>query len=431
MDPRQIEQYNEMLQRRLAGEPCDDTFSFHSACAGCSARDPETICGGCGVQRLCSRACQRKLWPAHKASCRAAAAVLAAPLAGAAPPEIEFTFRTSGQDEIPIPEGVTLVAVRARVAGLEVAKLTGGIIDCRKISRAGTDPFTACCEFGASDEAELAKVSRCLFTWGSCDLRPLGAEWGAPTAQSGKEVVLVINMLRVPVRWRRRGIARAVVQGLLAHPRTKAVTLSALAEGSMHEDAHLDSLASDNAMASAALFFGAVGFRPAGPHVDLLLRPADAEHAARRRAPESLDDVRRRMAARKEMNSAETAEVARAKASGLSKAAARRQVAESMHSHSLQRGGELAAAAYAADEASLRRAWPRAVAAAVQKGLPLLHLLNVVPGRYGQRMLGEEALNQQQVMYDSFGQLDVEQAAALGVPPAIQHRQHGGGCAVM
>jgi hypothetical protein len=411
--------------------PSDDTFSFHSDCAGCSARDPETICGGCGVLRLCSRACQQRLWAAHKASCRAAAAALAAPPAEAAPPEIDFTFRKSGEDEIPIPEGVTLVAVRARVAGLEVAKLTGGIIDCRKISRAGSDPFTACCVFGASDEAELAAVSRRLFTWGSCDPRPLGAEWGAPTAPSGKEVVLVVNMLRVPVRWRRRGIARAVFQRLLAHPRTKAVTLCALAEGSMHEDTRGDSLATSNAMAVAALFFGAVGFRPAGPHVDLLLRPADAEHAARRRAPETLGNVRARLAAREEANAARAAEVDRAKAGGLSGAAARRRVAEFVHSDSLQRGGELAAAAQAADEASLRRAWPRAVAAALQRGMPLLHLLNVVPGRYGMRGSSEEALNPQRVMYDVFGELDVEQAAALGVPPALQHRRHDGGCAVV
>lgn len=401
-----------------------NTFSFHVDCAACGSYNPVSVCAGCGVTRFCSRSCQKKFWPKHKASCQAAAAVLAAPRAEAAPPELEFTFRRDGEDEIAIPEGVTLVAVCARVAGLEVAKLTGGVIDCRKISRAGQTPFFACCEFGQSDDSELADVSRKLFTWGSCNPRPLGVEWGRLTAPNGKEVVLVINMLRVLVPWRRRGIARAVVQGLLSHPRTKAVTLSALAEGSMSDDTlGGDSHAAENALFGAALFFGAVGFRPAGPHVDLLLRPSDAEHPARRRAPESLADVRARMAVREAESDAISAEVDRAKASGLSEAAARRCVAEFVHSRRLQRGGALAAEAYAADEASLRLAWPLAVAAAQSKGLPLLHLLNVVPGRYGMKTSSEDALNAQKVVYDVFGELDDEQAAALGVPPSPRHRR--------
>ncbi len=77
----------------------DNTFVFRTSCDACNAA-AASLCARCGVQRVCSRECQRALWAAHKAPCAAAAAALAAP---PAPPELEFIFRVDGEDEVPQP----------------------------------------------------------------------------------------------------------------------------------------------------------------------------------------------------------------------------------------------------------------------------------------------------------------------------------------
>lgn len=163
----------------------DTTMSFTKGCEACNCKAAQ-LCSRCGVQRVCSSECQRKLWEGHKARCKAASKVWAA--GGPFPPPVlEYSFRVDGEDELPIPTGITLFAVKALVEGLEVGKVTGALLDTRAIeSQCGTDPVSAMsAAWGSSEnEMDVMDVSRRLFTWGTGKVRDFGPQW-PPTAGGG------------------------------------------------------------------------------------------------------------------------------------------------------------------------------------------------------------------------------------------------------
>lgn len=422
----QLPRESEARMLRMVSGFNDTTMSHPRGCSECN-RAGKSLCSRCGVARFCSPECQRKNWRTHKSACAAAAAVLAAPPGSV---EIEYTFRVDGEDEIPIPAGYTLFAVAARVAGLVVGKITGGLIDVASVVRSGTDPAAAAATFGDENGTDLANVTRSLFTWGSAEVRDLGAGWPAAAA-AGKEVALVVCMARVAPAWRRRGIGRALMAGLLGHARTARHSLAVLLEGGHEEDGRTS--------VPSSLFFNACGFRasPLGALPEsLLLRPAAATHPARRLRAETEAEVVARFADESRLRIAVSEEKAAALRRGLKGPALRRHLAEHALTARLALGGPLAAAAYAADLASLRRKWPRAVAAAAARGLPEVHLLNIKPGRAGMSMFEDDAMNWHLVAYDAdaLGRLTAEAAEALGVPPHPQHRgspMGGGACSVM
>eukprot|EP00983_Pelagomonas_calceolata_P102701 1158837-Pelagomonas_calceolata.AAC.1 len=73
---QQQQQQNEQhsSECKLTAETARATSSSTHACAECGMTDGGLQkCGGCGVVRYCSAACQRKAWPAHKKECKHAA----------------------------------------------------------------------------------------------------------------------------------------------------------------------------------------------------------------------------------------------------------------------------------------------------------------------------------------------------------------------
>ena len=414
---------SEAQMMRMASGMGDTTMVHAKSCTECN-RQAKSLCSRCGVARFCSQECQRKAWPGHRRTCAAAAAVLAAPPVA---PEIECTFRVDGEDEIPIPAGFTLFAVAARVAGLVVGKITGGVIDVAAVLRSGSDPIAAASTFGDDNGLDIAGVCRSLFSWGTGTVRQLGRTWPA-TADAGKEVVVIISMARVSKMWRRRGVGSALVGALLGHARVARHTLAALLEGGHEED--------EKSSVSATLFFNACGFRPSpyGALPDrLMLRPSSAAHPARGAVPETEAEVTARYTRDAAVDMVVSMERAAAQQRGLRGAALRRHVAERALAARLHFHGPLGAAAHEADLETLRRKWPRAVAAARARGLPELHLLNVRPSRAGSVSSQDEALSWHMVAYDVFGALTVDEAAALDLPPHPSHSAVAGGptCCVM
>jgi hypothetical protein len=59
------DQLNALASKRGAVSAC---------CVGCGAVRKLKVCGKCRVARFCDTECTKRMWPAHKASCRAWAA---------------------------------------------------------------------------------------------------------------------------------------------------------------------------------------------------------------------------------------------------------------------------------------------------------------------------------------------------------------------
>lgn len=418
-----------IVRAMIAPEEVVDAFRTMTAtvhdrmCTQCKGA-AQLLCSRCGVARFCSDACQRKAWPEHRSRCKEAAAVLAAP---PLPPEMEFAFiEPQRAAAVPIPAGIAIFGVSAVVAGLVVGKITGAIIDVASVLGDGSDPAAAVSTFCNEVDSglDIANVTRSIFTWGTGTLRDLGCDWRA-TADAGHEVVVIISMIRVARMWRRRGIGRALVSGLLSHARVMHHTIAALLEGGEEEDTA--------SPVNATLFFSACGFRPSprGALPDLLmLRPSDARHSARLLAAETdASRVTSRLLQDAAVRVAEATERAKAMRRGLKGPALRRHVAERALAARLYLLGPLAVAAHEADLESLHRRCPRAVAAAKAKGLPEIHLLNARLSYAGMVNSEDDAMNWHMVVYDVFGPLTADEASALDLPPHPRNRAVGGGVA--
>jgi hypothetical protein len=389
----------------------DPTMANTMACTACNT-PASSLCANCRIQIVCSTACQRKAWPEHKRACAIARAALAAP---PALPDIEVIFREDGEDEVPIPAGVAVFAVIARVGGLVVGKATGALVDCSMLA----DPVTTMdAVWGASsNESDVLDVSRRLFTWGTGNVPSLGAAW-PPTAPRGKERVLIVSFLRVPFAWRRRGIGSAILRALFASPRGARHTLAVLKNGVLEED-RASGRSDDD---SSGHFFTALGFRLSPlAYTDLFLRPADAAHPARSSSG--------KMTAELEMRRFGPMSAARAAVAALPEsappAARRRAAAEAHFIAAAQTGGALARSAFEADMASLTARWPRAVAAARARGFPPLLLLHVRTGTSARISVSDDDLNWHMCAYDEFGELDERAAAELGIPPHPRFQKSG------
>jgi len=59
--------------------PLDKDVRLGPKCAGCGKRGTLKACSRCKGRKYCSRECQLKDWPTHKAACKAAAAATSAP----------------------------------------------------------------------------------------------------------------------------------------------------------------------------------------------------------------------------------------------------------------------------------------------------------------------------------------------------------------
>lgn len=164
-----------------------------------------------------------------------------------------------------------------------------------------------------------------------------------------------------------------------------------------------------------------------------MLRSSSAAHPARLAVQETEAEVTARYTRDTSVGMAVSLEKAAAQRRGLCGAALRRHVADRALAARLHFHGALDAAAHEAGLETLRRKWPRAVAAAWARGLPELHLLSVCPSHAGSVSSEDNALNWHMVVCDVFGALTADEAAAMDLPLHPSHSAVGGGptCCVM